>query len=147
MEVLSDVQRKKNSIFRSVPPIDPRSLSGRSRVAPWSCADATMVVTASHSRDDLLLGRRSAGPVRDAACITGETITAREPEEDTAALFRMGPSSSEVIELPGYDCHPMPALGLKYLNPMRTGPSVVAIGKDGVVWGPSCVVEYGLAGS
>ncbi len=77
----------------------------------------------------------------------GETITAREPEEDTAALFRVGPSSSEVIELPGYECHPMPKLGLKYLNPMRTGPSVVAIGKDGVVWGPSCVVEYGLAGS
>ena len=77
----------------------------------------------------------------------GETLMASEPDENLAALFRVGPSSSKVVELPGYECHPMPTLGLKYLNPMRTGPSVVAIGKDGVVWGPSCVVEHGLAGS
>lgn len=64
----------------------------------------------------------------------------------TADLLRVGPASSEVIELPGYDCHPMPTLGLKYLNPMRSGPSVVAIDRDGVRWGPSCVVSYGVAG-
>jgi hypothetical protein len=69
------------------------------------------------------------------------------PDEGIAALLRVGPSSSKVVDRPGYDCHPMPTLGLKYLNPMRTGPSVVAIGKDGVVWGPACVVTYGVAGS
>lgn len=77
----------------------------------------------------------------------GETMMERGPEDNLAASFRVGPSSSKVVELPGYECHPMPTLGLKYLNPMRTGPSVVAIGKDGVVWGPTCVVDYGLAGS
>jgi hypothetical protein len=76
-----------------------------------------------------------------------QMAVARTPDEGIATLLRAGPSSSEVVDLPGYDCHPMPALGLKYLNPMRTGPSVVAIGKDGVVWGPACVVTYGVAGS
>ncbi|WP_457144087.1 hypothetical protein [Mycobacterium sp. URHB0021] len=76
-----------------------------------------------------------------------QTIAAGAPDEGLATLLRVGPSSSEVVDLPGYDCHPMPSLGLKYLNPMRTGPSVVAIGKDGVVWGPACVVTYGVAGS
>jgi hypothetical protein len=69
------------------------------------------------------------------------------PEEGIDTLLRVGPSSSKVVDLPGYDCHPLPTLGLKYLNPMLTGPSVVAIGKDGVVWGPACVVTYGVAGS
>ena len=76
-----------------------------------------------------------------------QTIAAGAPDKGIDTLLRAGPSSSKVVDLPGYDCHPMPTLGLKYLNPMRTGPSVVAIGKDGVVWGPACVVTYGLAGS
>lgn len=76
-----------------------------------------------------------------------QTIAAGAPDGGIAKLLRAGPSSSKVVDLPGYDCHPIPTLGLKYLNPMRTGPSVVAIGKDGVVWGPACVVTYGVAGS
>lgn len=64
-----------------------------------------------------------------------------------AEAFRAGPTASKVVDRPGFDCHPMPNLGLKYLNPMNTGPSVVAIGKDGVVWGPMCIVTDGWAGS
>lgn len=69
-----------------------------------------------------------------------------EPDDALAAMLRVGPSSSTVTDLPGYECHPMPTLGLKYIKTMRIGPSVVAIDSDGVVWGPSCVVTYGVAG-
>jgi hypothetical protein len=67
------------------------------------------------------------------------------PGQDVASQMRVGPASSEVTDLPGYDCHPMPGLGLKYLNPLVVGPSVVAVDRDGVVWGPTCVVTYGIA--
>src|SRR4051794_32566314 len=50
----------------------------------------------------------------------GETMMARELDDNLAASFRVGPSSSKVVELPGYECHPMPTLSLKYLNPMPT---------------------------
>lgn len=81
------------------------------------------------------------------AASPAETGRASEsPAKDVASMLRAGPASSRVTDLPGYDCHPMPALGLKYLNPMNTGPSVVAVDRDGVVWGPACVVTYGIAG-
>lgn len=60
---------------------------------------------------------------------------------------RHGPASSQIIDLPGYECRPMPSSSLEYLNPMEMGPSVVAIDRRGVMWGPSCVVTNGLAGS
>jgi hypothetical protein len=63
-----------------------------------------------------------------------------------SAMLRSGPSSSELVELPGYECHPLPGVGLRWLNPFRDGPAVVAIDRDGVIWGPSCVVTGGLAG-
>lgn len=81
------------------------------------------------------------------AASPAETDGASEsPADDMASLLRAGPASSRVTALPGYDCHPMPTLGLKYLNPMNTGPSVVAVDRGGVVWGPTCVVTYGIAG-
>jgi hypothetical protein len=84
--------------------------------------------------------------VMQAASPAQPTFAVGGSPDATASLLRVGPTSSEVIELPGYDCHPMPTLGLKYLNPMRTGPSVVAVDRNGVVYGPSCVVSYGIAG-
>lgn len=86
------------------------------------------------------------GVVMHAASPAQPTIASESPTQDAAGLMRAGPGSSEVTELPGYDCHPMPTLGLKYLNPMLPGPSVVAMDRDGVVWGPTCVVTYGIAG-
>lgn len=84
--------------------------------------------------------------VMQAASPAQSTSAIGSSAQAAADLMRAGPASSQVTDLPGYDCHPMPTLGLKYLNPMLTGPSVVAMGRDGVVWGPSCVVTYGIAG-
>lgn len=85
--------------------------------------------------------------VMHAASPLGTTAAVGGSELNRASLLRAGPASSEVTALPGYDCHPMPPQAFRYLNPMSTGPSVVAVGKDGTVWGPSCVVTYGIAGS
>lgn len=84
--------------------------------------------------------------VMQAASPAQPTTASERSVQDSADLMRAGPASSKVTDLPGYDCHPMSTLGLKYLNPMVTGPSVVAVDRDGVVWGPSCVVTYGIAG-
>lgn len=59
---------------------------------------------------------------------------------------RLGPTSSEVTALPGYECQPMPDAESRSSNPSRTGPEVVAMDENGVLWGPACVVTYGLAG-
>lgn len=81
------------------------------------------------------------------AASPAETVGESEsPAKDVASLLRAGPASSRVIDLSGYDCHPMTTPGLKYWNPMNTGPSVVAVDRNGVVWGPTCVVTYGIAG-
>lgn len=71
------------------------------------------------------------------------------PEATTSnvALMRTGPRWSQVTPLPGYDCHPEPNRKFRYVNPMVIGPAVVVMDKDGVVWGPDCVVTYGTAGS
>lgn len=71
------------------------------------------------------------------------------PEAITSnvTLMRTGPGWSQVTPLPGYDCHPEPNRKFRYVNPMVIGPAVVAMDKDGVVWGPDCVVTYGTAGS
>lgn len=82
---------------------------------------------------------QSASPTRPAVpAVPGAT---------TADLMRSGPTSSEVTVLPGYDCHPEPNAGPRYVNPLVRGPVVVVMDKDGVVWGPDCVVTYGTAGS
>ena len=59
---------------------------------------------------------------------------------------RLGPTSSEVTALPGYECQPMPHAESRSSKPSRTGPEVVAMDENGVLWGPACVVTYGLAG-
>lgn len=82
---------------------------------------------------------QSASPTRPAVpAVPGAT---------TADLMRAGPTSSQVTALPGYDCHPEPNRKLRYVNPMDIRPAVVVMNKDGVVWGPNCVVTYGTAGS
>jgi hypothetical protein len=78
-----------------------------------------------------------------------ELLASAAPAGSRAALsglLRAGPPSARVVDQPGFDCHPMPGSGLKYLSPLSTGPSVVAIDWHGVVWGPSCVVTDGVAG-
>lgn len=115
-------------------------LRGPALVRRWFAGVLCVLCVSSFGMTVVLVVMQPASPEE-------MTMAVREPGADVASLLRVGPSSSKVIDLPGYDCHPMPTLGLKYLNPMRTGPSVVAIGKDGVVWGPSCVVSYGVAGS
>lgn len=72
------------------------------------------------------------------------TMMDRGPQDDLRS--RLGLTSSEVTALPGYECQPLPQAESKYRNPFRSGPSVVAMDENGVLWGPACVVTYGLAG-
>lgn len=102
----------------------------------------------------LILGGACVASVAGVAIIAvimqaASSVRPAVPEATTSnvTLMRAGPSSSEVTALPGYDCHPEPNRQLRYVNPMVIGPAVVAMDKDGVMWGPDCVVTYGTAGS
>lgn len=86
---------------------------------------------------------QAASPTSPASRVT---VNGRSQPRDLKELLRAGPSSSNVVDMPGYQCRPMPGRRVFYLNPFDPGPSVIVIDRDGVVWGPSCVVSAGIAG-
>ena len=96
-----------------------------------------------------------------AAAVTGSVMQAASPNppatsttaakgrpqsQDLKELLRAGPSQSNVVDRPGYECRPMPDRRVLYFNPFNSGPTVVVIDRDGVVWGPACLVSAGIAG-
>src|SRR5690348_7798594 len=83
-------------------------LRGPALVRRWFAGVLCVMCVVSFGMTVVLVVMQPASPAE-------ATMVARESGEDVASLLRAGPSSSKVIDLPGYDCHPMPTLGLKHL--------------------------------
>lgn len=102
------------------------------------CAIVAIAVAVTRS----VMHAASPHPTTTAAAVTG-----RPRSQDLKDLLRAGPSQSNVVARPGYECRRMPDRRVLYFNPFNSGPTVVVIDQDGVVWGPSCLVSAGIAGA
>jgi len=102
------------------------------------CAIVTIAAAVTRS----VMHAASPHPTTSVTAVTG-----RPRSEDLKDLLRAGPSQSNVVARSGYECRPMPDRRFLYFNPFNSGPTVVVIDREGVVWGPSCLVSAGIAGA